>query len=38
MNDLDEELLEFIKYVECSNEDTAKRVEEKQYVFRFQYR
>ncbi len=24
MNDLDEELLEFLKYVECSNEDTAQ--------------
>ena len=24
MNDLDEELLEFLKYVEYSNEDTAK--------------
>ena len=24
MNDLDEELLEFLKYVECSNEDTVK--------------
>lgn len=25
MNDLDEELLEFLKYVECSNEDTAQK-------------